>query len=75
VPRLPRVTAAELLRALRRNGWEEDHQTGSHVILLHPGRPGRVSVPVHSGRTLRLGTLKSILDQAGLTADELRALL
>lgn len=75
MPRLPRITAAELLRALRRAGWVEDHQTGSHVILRHPERPGRVSVPVHAGRTLRLGTLKNILDQADLTADELRQLL
>ncbi len=30
-PKLPRITAAELLRALRRDGWYEHHQVGSHV--------------------------------------------
>lgn len=74
MPRLPRLTAAELLRALRRDGWEIDHQTGSHLILRHPNRSGRVTVPRPTGRTLRPGTLKSILNQAGLTADELRGL-
>ncbi len=73
MPRLPRVTAAELLRALRRDGWIEDHQTGSHVILLHPAKPGRVTVPFHRG-TMRTGTIAGILDQAGLSADDLRRL-
>jgi len=73
--RLPRITAAELLRALRRAPWYEDHQRGSHVYLRHPERPGLVTVPTHAGRTLRLKTLESILDQAGLSVDELRALL
>ncbi|MBI3976740.1 MAG: type II toxin-antitoxin system HicA family toxin [Chloroflexi bacterium] len=75
MPPLPRITATELVRALRRAGWEPDHQTGSHLILRHPQRPGRVTVPLHTGRTLRLGTLKTILDQAGPTADGLRDLL
>jgi predicted RNA binding protein YcfA (HicA-like mRNA interferase family) len=73
--RLPRITAAELLRALHRAGWYEDHQRGSHVYLRHPERRGLVTVPTHARKTLRLKTLESILDQAGMTAGELRALL
>jgi len=72
--RLPRITAAELLRALRRDGWIVDHQTGSHIVLLHPVKQGRVTVPFHRG-TMRTGTIVSILDQAGLSADDLRRLL
>ena len=75
-PRLPRVTPAELLRALRRAGWQEFRQTGSHCHLTHPEKPGRiVTVAVHAGQTVPVGTLKAILDQAGLTANELRDLL
>ncbi len=54
--RLPRVTATELLRALRRDGWTLDHQTGSHMILIHPSKPGRVSMPFHRG-TMKTGTI------------------
>ena len=74
-PRLPRVTAGELLRALRRDGWEVLRQTGSHAIMAHPTKPGHPVVPVHAGRTVRLGTLASILTDAGLTSDDLRRLL
>ena len=75
-PKLPRVTATELLRALRRAGWVDFRQTGSHLHLTHPDKPGvLVTVARHAGYTLPLGTLNEILKRAGLTADELRALL
>ena len=73
-PRQPRITAA-LLRALRRAGWDEHHHTGGHIYLSHPNRPGLVTVARHPGVIIKPKTLSSILDQAGLTADELRALL
>lgn len=72
--RLPRITADELLRALRRDGWEEGLH-GKHLHLIHPSKPGRVDVPYHRGRTLKLPTLKAILIQAGLSVDDLRRLL
>jgi predicted RNA binding protein YcfA (HicA-like mRNA interferase family) len=74
-PRLPRVTAAELLRALYRDGWYDSRQSGSHLVLRHPTKPQSVAVPRHSGKTLRLATLASILDSAELTPEDLRRLL
>ena len=52
MPRAPRVTGAELVRALQRAGWAEHEQEGSHVQLKHPTRPGKVTVPVHAGRVI-----------------------
>jgi predicted RNA binding protein YcfA (HicA-like mRNA interferase family) len=74
-PKLPRITAAELRRALRRDGWEIVRQSGSHAILKHPKKSGRVTIPVHATTTIKVKTLETILEQAGLTADELRDLL
>jgi predicted RNA binding protein YcfA (HicA-like mRNA interferase family) len=34
-----------------------------------------VTVPLHAGETIGPGLLRSILNQAGLTADDLRAAL
>ncbi|MEX0776483.1 MAG: type II toxin-antitoxin system HicA family toxin [Phycisphaeraceae bacterium] len=34
--RLPNLTARQVVQALHRAGFEEDHQTGSHLILRHP---------------------------------------
>jgi predicted RNA binding protein YcfA (HicA-like mRNA interferase family) len=70
---LPEVSGARLKRALERAGFVEIHTRGSHCKLRHPGRRRTVIVPLHS--RVRPGTLASILQLAGLTADELRELL
>jgi len=75
LPRLPRITAQDLLRALRKDGWRTSRQEGSHITLKHPTKPGYVTVAYHSGTVLNPKTLARILDQAGLAADELRGLL
>ncbi len=61
--KLPRdVNGAELVRALRRIGYEAVRQKGSHIILQTvPPHAHSVTVPNH--RPIRLGTLKSILDE------------
>lgn len=72
MPPLPRCTGRQVVRALEKLGWIGVVQRGSHVQLKHPNRGGRVTVPVHAGETLGPGLLRSILNQAGLSADELR---
>lgn len=75
-PKLPRITGAEVIRALRRTGWYPERQKGSHIHMRHPDRLGmRVTVAVHAGETIKLATLRTILDQAGLSADEFVELL
>ena len=73
MPRAPRTTGRELVRALRRLGWREVTQRGSHVQLEHPERSGKVTVPVHAGETLDPKLIASVLRQAGLTVEELLA--
>ena len=73
--RAPRTTARRIVAALKRGGWVEVRTTGSHVHLRHPGRGGLVTVPAHGNETIGPGLLASILDQAGLTADEFKELL
>jgi predicted RNA binding protein YcfA (HicA-like mRNA interferase family) len=64
--RAPRLTAPELVRLLQRAGWREVRRRGSHALLRHPSRTGLVTVPVHSGRTLKPKTAVAILKAAGL---------
>ncbi len=64
--KLKNLTAKEVLEILKKDGWYEIAQRGSHVQLKHPEKKGKVTVPVHSGKTLPIGTIKSILKQAGI---------
>lgn len=73
--RLPRITSSELLAALRRAGWEIVRQRGSHARLAHAEQSGRVTVSVHAREIVKPGTLRGVLEQAGLTVDELVELL
>ena len=67
--KLPRdVSGTEAAKALRRLGFVEQRQTGSHLMLRKEGRT--VVVPQH--KPLKPGTLKGIIEQAGLTLDEFR---
>ena len=66
--RLAQVIPQRMLRAFGRLGWTVARHTGSHAIVTKPRR-APVTIPVHPG-TLKLGTAKTILKQAGLTEDE-----
>lgn len=73
---LPSVNATRLIRALQRAGFFVHHVTGGHYVLKHPDRPAlRIVVPHHGSADVKRGILRSILRQAGLTADELVRLL
>jgi predicted RNA binding protein YcfA (HicA-like mRNA interferase family) len=74
MPRLPACKPAEVIRALARTGFFLDHSTGSHRFFRHPSRPGLVVIPFHR-KDLKRGTLKGIIEQAGLSVEEFIALL
>lgn len=60
--KLPRdVNGTQLVRALRRIGYEAVRQKGSHVIV-QTAAPNVHSVTVPNHRPVRVGTLKSIID-------------
>jgi len=69
VGRLASIQALRMIKALARLGWTVVRVSGSHHILAKPGRPP-VTVPVKKGATLREGTARSILKQAGVGEDE-----
>lgn len=69
--RLPSVTATELLRRLKKAGFRFDRQAaGSHQIWFNESTTRWVSIPVHRGRSLKRGTLRRLLRDAGISPDE-----
>ena len=70
--KLPRdVNGSEAVRALQRLGFVRLRQTGSHIILRRESRT--VVVPQH--KPIKPGTLKGLIEQAGLTVEEFTAQL
>ena len=73
MPNLPRVSGAEVIRALERMGFMQVRQRGSHVVLKKQTPAGAVGCVVPLHRELAVGTLHGILQQAHVTADEFSA--
>lgn len=59
------VTPKEVLKVLKKDGWYVDRIRGSHHMLKHTSKTGRVTVPVHK-EDLKPKTLHTILKQAGI---------
>lgn len=70
--KLPRdVNGPEAVRALHRLGFASRRQTGSHAILRKDNRT--IVVPMH--KPIKPGTLRGLIDQAGVTVEEFCAAL
>ncbi len=72
--KLPRVTAADVIRVLEQAGFYFSRQSGNHKIYKNKkGR--RVTVPYHSGKILHPKVLASILRDSDLTVEKFKELL
>ena len=73
-PRLPSCTPTEFERVLRKLGFVEDRQRGSHKVFIRASDNRTVVVPSHH-RDLKRGTLHALVKGTGLTIDEFQKLL
>ncbi len=62
-------SSRELLKMLLNDGWFVKDQEGSHVHLIHPAKPVKVTIP-HPRKDLPARTVRNILRQAGLKEAE-----
>jgi len=60
------MKAKKIIRLIQKDGWMFERQAGSHKIFKHPTKKGIVVVPEHGKEDVKMGTLDSILKQAGL---------
>ncbi len=73
--RLPAVKPREVIRALERAGFFVHRVSGSHHVLRRLNDPSlRVTVAYHN-RDLKPKTLRTIIEQAGLSEAEFLDLL
>lgn len=73
-PKLPAVTAKELVRVAERLGFAFRRQRGSHAIYVRASDQARVVIPIHSGN-LKPKTLRSIIQDLKITVEEFHAML
>lgn len=68
MPKLPILSAKDVIKILKKLGFKVHRQTGSHIHLWNDERKLLVTVPNHP--ELAKGTLISIMKQAKVSREE-----
>jgi predicted RNA binding protein YcfA (HicA-like mRNA interferase family) len=71
--KLPTISCTECVKALEKIGFYFKRQGSSHIILRRNDPFAQVVVPNH--KELDRGTLRAIIQQAGISVDEFVKLL
>ena len=73
---IPALDSRKVIKALKKAGFVEDRQKGSHLILINPLSNRRAVIPIHSGKTIKKPLLKSIVENdAGMSIEDFLKLL
>jgi predicted RNA binding protein YcfA (HicA-like mRNA interferase family) len=75
MPKLPSLSPQKVMTILEKKGFVLKRVTGRHYIFAHPETKRRVTVPYHTGQEVARGTHLLILEDAGISREELHDLL
>ena len=64
------MKSSELLRIMKKDGWYEVRQKGSHIIMQHPTKSNIIPVPFHASKEMKKGTLQQILKMAEIETNK-----
>lgn len=64
------LSGREVCTILERHGFQEVRQRGSHIVMQRVNDEGTTTVPVPNHGEIRIGTLRSIIRQSGVSRTE-----
>ncbi|MCA1634157.1 MAG: type II toxin-antitoxin system HicA family toxin [Acidobacteria bacterium] len=65
------VSGKEFVKVLESGGWQLLRVQGSHHIYGRAGSVVRISVPVHGNQPLKVGLLRHLMKQAGISENDI----
>ncbi len=74
MPKFPVINSKKLIPFLKSLGFGLDHSTGSHFIFYNSRTQKRAVVPCHN-KDLPIGTVISILNEAGIAKEDFKRFL
>jgi predicted RNA binding protein YcfA (HicA-like mRNA interferase family) len=69
-PRLFAMTPRDVIRKLKKAGFIEWRQSGSHLSMYREKDGKALTIPVHFKKDIPIGTLRAIIREAGMTVEE-----
>ena len=73
--KMPVLSGRDVVKILSKLGYEYIRTRGSHIIMIKQSEKGKKMIPVPNHKELAKGTLKAIMNQAGLKLEELLKLM
>ena len=73
--KMPVLSGRDIAKILSKIGYEHIRTRGSHMIMIKQTEKEKKMIPVPNHKELAKGTLKAIMNQAGLTLDDLLNLI
>jgi len=74
-PALKSVKPRQVVQVAEKLGFVFDRQRGSHAVYLRESDRRRVVIPIHKGGDIRVGLLRSLVRDMGITPEEFLKLL
>ena len=68
--KLPRWPGKDIISVFKKDGWALDRIEGSHHILAKTNTELILVIPVHGNKSVKVGLLKGLITDAGLTNEE-----
>ncbi len=68
MPKAPLLKPREVIRVFKKFGWVVARSSGSHIILTKEENISTLSIPNHP--EVARGTLRALIDKAGLTVED-----
>ena len=68
--KLPAVKGKDVARVAQQLGFALRRQHGSHAIYVRESDKARVVIPMHAGADLKQKTLRGIIEDLRITAEE-----
>lgn len=69
MPKLPSLKPREVVKKLKKLGFIEHHQVGSHLTMKNPQNDKRAIIPMHL-KDIKKGTLAAILRESDIDREE-----
>lgn len=74
MPKLPKLTAKEIIAIIEKAGFVFSRQSGSHKIYKN-FKGTRITVPFHGNKVLHPKIIKNILEDSNIEIEKLKKLL
>jgi len=75
MPKLPQISAKEIIKVLHKLNFKLKSQRGSHIKFIREYEYGKETIIIPNHKVLRPGTLHSILKQLNLDVNKFQKLL